>query len=287
MTIPKIFHQMWLSKDDVDINNPPRPSYVKNKEDFLRLNPDFDHVWWNNSTVLELFQHPKLRKYLDFYVNMFPHISKCDFARYAVMYVHGGIYFDLDFKFMKPLPQDLLLSSIVLSHEPGYQSDYLKESIFKLTGQKSHLTNGVFMSEASNKFWLDLMDEIVEYYEEHGSPKGIMDVVSATGPKMLTDYTDLVLHIHNITIIADSSLFFGYPNIGDAVAYNDWQDGTYWPIQQVTEYKYGSTILSNGLVLIIFIIVLLLVFVTLVYVNYRYNKNETINKKFSVRNKRK
>lgn len=282
MTVPKIIHQMWLSSDNVDVNEPPRDTYKQNKKDFLRLNPDFEYMWWNNSRVDDIFQHPDLKKYYDFYKEIYPHIAKCDFSRYAIMYKYGGMYFDLDFKFLKKIPEEFLDNHLVLCQEPSFQDSYYKENVFKSTGRKAVLCNGVVMSSPGNKFWLGLMDRVMAYYSSQGSMKIFTDVVSATGPRMVTDYVDELLSkgFQDITMISDSSLFFGYPNLSLAISYNDWNDGTGWAVRQFGEMKYGNELFIVATVIIVFVVVISLILLVIIWVNYttkRRNHNPRYN----------
>ena len=276
MTIPKIIHQMWLDKNDKDLNKPPKQNYHKNIEDVQRLNEDYEYMWWNNSAVLEVFNHPKLTGYMDFYLNLAPHICKCDFARYAIMYRYGGFYFDLDFKFMNPIPEELLDNSVVFSHEPSFQPNYTKKRIHSITGLNTHLANNILISEACNDFWLGLMDEIVQFYVVHGMPMTLVAVVKTTGPKMISDHVESVLEnggIPGLKLLSDTSLFFGYPNIENAVSYNDWTDGTWWAVSQLTEFQEGQIALTFMTFVIILLILLAIVLIGLCI--YRCNQKYT------------
>src|SRR5947209_3295412 len=104
MGIPKLIHHMWLQKGSIDLNEPPE-RYKSFVESFHKCNPNFQFVFWNKKKVRELFQqNEQLKPWRHFYFHTLKfHIEKCDFARYALLFVYGGLYVDLDFQCLKPL----------------------------------------------------------------------------------------------------------------------------------------------------------------------------------------
>lgn len=266
MSVPKIIHQMWLDKFGKDVSTPPKKNYIQNIEDVQNLNEDYEYFWWNNSAVLKVFEHPDLQRFKQFYLDLTPHICRCDFARYAIMYRYGGIYFDLDFKFMNPIPEEMLNHRIIFTHEPDFQGNFYKDNIYKITSKKTNLANNILLSEPENNFWLELMDEIVRFYEQHGMPKTVVAVVKTTGPRMISNFVDDVLSMGNnygVHLISDSSLFFGYPNLDSAISYNDWNDGTGWGLSHLTEFQTGQVILTYLIFVIVLLIILSLVLIGL------------------------
>lgn len=90
--IPKKIHQMWLDK--FVRNNTEYPEKYRNlgyPKSWTDLNPDYEYTLWNWDKVHELFESPELARWRDFYYKRLEHhIEKCDFARYAILYKHGG-----------------------------------------------------------------------------------------------------------------------------------------------------------------------------------------------------
>jgi hypothetical protein len=91
--IPKVIYQSWRSKS-LD------PILAKNVDYIKRLNPDCDYRFYDDQDCRDFI----LEHFGDNYANAFdtlvPGAFKCDFWRYAVLYVNGGVYIDID---MKPL----------------------------------------------------------------------------------------------------------------------------------------------------------------------------------------
>ena len=100
MTIPKVIYQSWKTKK--------LPDYAQKNADLLKkLNPEYRY---------ELYDDEDCRKFLldnfgENYVNAFdaliPGAYKCDFWRYAILYVKGGVYIDIDITPLVPFSEIL------------------------------------------------------------------------------------------------------------------------------------------------------------------------------------
>jgi hypothetical protein len=162
--IPKILHFMWLDKHDDEGKFPER--YDKYTEMFKIHNSDFQFIFWNMKTAKDLFRkHPQIQKYEHFWLNLKKHISKCDFARFLILYLFGGIYIDLDFRCFRNL-SPLLDRDLLLVWEP-------EEHFY---GGKPRLFNGFIGSVPSHVFWIDWVEFIVKSFEITN------DVMETTGP---------------------------------------------------------------------------------------------------------
>jgi hypothetical protein len=109
--IPFTIHQMWLDPS-TDTNSGPSSKYATSHYtiSIQNINANFQYTFWNMQKVKELFNDPKLHRWKHFYFHQLnEHIEMCDFARYALLYIHGGIYIDCDFTALQPL--DPLLGS--------------------------------------------------------------------------------------------------------------------------------------------------------------------------------
>jgi FkbM family methyltransferase len=165
--IPEITHLLWLSKDKPysDVKIPDK--YQKYINTWKKHNPEFKIMEWNGENILDLItkEYPF---YLNFYNNLTPVISKCDFARFIVVYTYGGLYTDLDFICRKNI-SSLLQNDSYFLFEPVEH---------KYMGSK--LYNGFFASVQKHPFisgWLESM-----------SVSKSKEVFTRTGPKGLFNY---------------------------------------------------------------------------------------------------
>ena len=77
---------------------------------FRRLNPDWD-VWVVDDSACKseaLKSIPHLRGI----------VLRSDYTRYQLLAEHGGIYFDTDFIFVKPIPEEWLNPDVLMSIHP-------------------------------------------------------------------------------------------------------------------------------------------------------------------------
>ena len=284
MGVPKIIHQMWLSKDGNDVSGPLTKSYRKNTEDLIRLHPDYQYMWWDNTKTEEVFNHPKLQKYKECFLNLKPHICRCDFARYALLYLHGGIYFDLDFKFYQHIPDELLDTDLLLFHEPDFPCNFIPDEFFKpeIFKSKRSLANNILASAPYNDFWLHLMDKVVAIYQKQAETGVLLctsiNVLNTTGPRMITREVSRYLQSNpnaSHHLETDCGLFFG-PLTQRSIAFNDWSEGTNWQLKTMTETPLGETLHKSFVLLCIFVIILAIVLVGVVA--YHFAKTRRVDK---------
>jgi mannosyltransferase OCH1-like enzyme len=173
MTIPKVINQMWFDKKKSNKSRLSIPSkYQAYSDTWKNTNPDFEYRLWNREMIENVFKDKRLERFRSFfYKEIKNHIEKCDFARYAIMFVNGGIYVDLDFKCLKPIAPLIKDKTIGISWEPLSHTNQAEDG-----GIERRLYNGFLVSAPNQKFWLDFMDWIVRNYK---TGKGILE---RTGP---------------------------------------------------------------------------------------------------------
>lgn len=102
-------------------------------------------------------------------------VVKADIARYVFLYVHGGFYFDTDYKIYKPIEDDILSHACVLpvSRDPD------GDGVFRLG-------NAILGSVPGHAFWSDF----VEHLFADSGLSAIQEnrVEATTGPEGLTDF---------------------------------------------------------------------------------------------------
>ena len=91
----KNIHFMWLDKTNLSGEIPDK--YIPYLNTWYTYNSDWNIKIWNTTQVLELINNNFSNTELTFFENIKPFISKCDFARFLIIYIYGGLYVDLDF----------------------------------------------------------------------------------------------------------------------------------------------------------------------------------------------
>jgi len=203
--ISKDIHFMWLSK-----NNQPMPKkYNKNIETFKKYNANYNIKIWHYDEINTLIKN-NLPEFHDTFIKMTPWISKCDFARFCLIYILGGIYSDCDFYCNKSL--DGLINN--------------KTELYCYQPDTTELFNGFFASMPKSKFiygWLERMEK------SHG------DVLFKTGPVGFGIYYQQI----DIKPVLSESYYvlpYKYPSnvikhvdkIDENYVYTLWHEGCGW-----------------------------------------------------------
>lgn len=239
-TIPKIIHRMWLDiKDDNNKNYPLK--YQSHLQTFNNLNPEFEVMFWNTSSINKIFDgYPKLKKYEKIWNGLPYHIQKCDLARYIILYLYGGIYIDLDFvcyKNLSPLCNNILL----LVNEPS-------ENNFYYNGKwNKKISNGFMGSSKKFNFWIELLDYIHDKTFPMKYDNVVSSVMETTGPIMLSKFFNNSIY-SNIKLLSPCMIMplishnilskdcgnnqkpidkYYYKNIGNFTD-TKWNEGTQW-----------------------------------------------------------
>jgi len=104
-------------------------------------------------------------------------IERVDFARYALLYKHGGIYADLDTNPLQPINKWVEMDKIILGCEPV-------EHAQEIYGRDRVVCNALMISPPGKEFWKELMKYIVAHYEHNFRP------VENTGPMAMTRFLE-------------------------------------------------------------------------------------------------
>ncbi len=98
--IPKVIYQSWKTKS---LN----PLMSKNVEHLKSLNPEYEYKLYDDSDCRKFMLDNFGVNYADAFDALIPGAFKCDFWRYAVLYVNGGVYLDMDIEPLYPFREIL------------------------------------------------------------------------------------------------------------------------------------------------------------------------------------
>ncbi|SPQ96698.1 unnamed protein product (mitochondrion) [Plasmodiophora brassicae] len=120
--IPQIIHQSWR-----DVHVPARIFGRKDYTDLVpwiqswtKNHPAWRYVFWTDKDNYEMVE-TAMPEYLWVYKRL-SGIMRADFVRYVIMYKIGGVYADLDFESVRPLPDSVTSLDAFLSSEPMIHS---------------------------------------------------------------------------------------------------------------------------------------------------------------------
>jgi glycosyl transferase-like sugar-binding protein len=139
------------------------------------LMPEWQYHFWSDEDNLALVEQlrPCNR---DEYLKFPTGASRVDVARYLYMYQYGGIYFDTDFRFRKPITQDLLSHECILGVE--------EENAPELGGGRK-IGNAFIGSRPGLALWMDLVESIFACFRKG---KRLDDSIFLSGPYALTTF---------------------------------------------------------------------------------------------------
>jgi mannosyltransferase OCH1-like enzyme len=238
--IPKKIHMIWLSKDNHYKNVEMPKKYEKYNQSWKDKNKECEFFFWSGEHIFKL-----LEKYFPDFISFYeklPLICKCDFARFVVIYIHGGFYTDLDFMCRK--------SIIPLMECENYFIFEPKIHFKHLNGPG--VSNGIFGSVAKSKLilgWLYCMK----------NKKFTNNVLKYTGPIGLYAYlkgtTEKVLYgnVCDLMCLNDKGEYIDEcKNKYNNYAVTVWKDGSDWGNDYTNKEKFYEKIENpiNGKLLI-------------------------------------
>ena len=171
MTIPKIIHQTWKTKE-------VPPNFSNMVQSWRDKNPNWEYHFWTDDD-LETLVREHYPKFLNIFKSYPRGVQRADAGRYLLLHHCGGVYADIDTICLKSF--DLLVheNRIILCEEP--QKHWPQHIAPR--GFKRIIFNGTIASPKGHPFWLYLLDCMT--LNMHS-----IDVLDATGPFLLTGCVD-------------------------------------------------------------------------------------------------
>lgn len=194
MNTPKIIWQTWKDKKNIPSN------LYKYTLLWKKLHPSYKYILLDDGDLRDIIKQT-VPQYLNLYDSFTHNIERVDFARYALLYKHGGIYADLDTEPLKNIDVFVEKNKIILGCEP-------KEHAEKIYKRDRVVCNALMISPPEQTFWLDLMRYISDRYEHRYKP------VDNTGPLAITKFLETSKKYEDQIIITDPCVFFPIVNDG-------------------------------------------------------------------------
>jgi mannosyltransferase OCH1-like enzyme len=167
--IPKKIHQIFFQ-----INKPldEFPIFLESIASIKKIVPEYKYKLWQYDDVKILIHSYFPKQYIFWRDNLSP-IQQIDFARWVILYVHGGIYMDLDIILLRPL-DDLL------------DNEYL----FVEESKKMKFKNSLMGTEEGQLIWTKLIENCESNFIEKKNIEvyktwKVRFVLQTTGPAYL------------------------------------------------------------------------------------------------------
>ena len=189
--IPRIIHQIWWQgeQDLVDRSKKVHDESMYDHPDWRSANflkwskswrthhPDWSYRLWTESSIAS-FVEESFPHFKTFFFSLDSKIKKIDFARYLIMFVHGGVYVDMDFEAFRPI--DPLVFSSNKGKGPG---------VFLAEEAATKTINCAVLGSIPRHpfFWIVIHEVMRRELERSVQGKSPLGVLYSTGPQMLTN----------------------------------------------------------------------------------------------------
>jgi mannosyltransferase OCH1-like enzyme len=173
----KVIHQIWgLCPADAG-KDPPESLEAKSKTWKL---PGFTYVRWNRKTIEDLLDSTPWRSAFD---SLGHWVEQCDFARYVIVYIYGGIYADMDTTCQQSFsanPGELLV---------GLEADVSPaEQRFHGLARSKQICQWTFAAESKHPALFALIEHIAKVSSKQCIvDKSTSTIMNTTGPGIFTD----------------------------------------------------------------------------------------------------
>lgn len=189
--IPKIIHQTWK-------NEKLPNAFQLLSETWREMLPDWEYRLWTDEMNREFVRtyYPDFLEKYDAYPK---NIQRADAIRYLLLQTYGGLYVDLDFECLEPEFITLLEDAdFVAGKEPYAHS--------KRYGMEYIICNALMASVPNHPFLAHVIQRMMKHPHgwdvRHGG-----DILSSTGPFLLTDAYNEFPQKENVKIIEPKYLY--------------------------------------------------------------------------------
>lgn len=177
--IQKTIHQIW-GMCAADADKPLPTNFAANVESWKRLNPQWHYKLWDRKSIEALIATTPWSK--TFYA--FPHwVQQCDFARYVIVYLFGGLYTDMDTVCRAPIDRYIHSYDMVVGVEANVtESERLRFNL----ARRLQICQWTFAAKAKCPVLLRLIERICNDTSQSCYPDK-MRILNSTGPGVFSD----------------------------------------------------------------------------------------------------
>lgn len=167
------------------------------------LMPDWEYRLWSDEDNARIMRDV-LPDFVDDYDNLPSGVARTDIARCLYMYVHGGVYFDTDYRFFTPLGRDFLDNRCVL----GLESQSFIDDGTAGAGEGYKVGNAFLASEPKLELWREFVVDVFQRFRA-----GEREILYLGGPHALSiffkdhkEYQEVVTIVPDYVVFPDLNL---------------------------------------------------------------------------------
>lgn len=165
-TIPRVVHQSYKTADQ---SRWPIASWRHCAASWQRHNVDWEYRFWTDEQNRHLFEE-HLPQFLDLYDMLVKPVTKSDLTRFAYMYVHGGMYADLDMESVRSLDAPLAQG------KPPLREGVVLGMMGSDFNFGHGIPNAAMLSPARHPMWLHCLQSVRHRLQEMHRPRGLIHV---------------------------------------------------------------------------------------------------------------
>jgi mannosyltransferase OCH1-like enzyme len=230
--IPNKLHFIWINKDNYDETKIP-VKYENNIKTWKDTNPELIIKIWYYNDIVEFIKTNYSEDVLTFFTNLKKVISKCDFARFLIIYKEGGIYSDLDFYSLKNFYEYVKNKDSFLVPEP---EEHQRNNTI------TNICNGLFAFSIEHYFVKGYIDYMMKN-SDYKKINTLNDVLSTTGPVALRKYyyesnSNIPLENYCLILPYFSNGVSKKCDIKNAFLYTKWNEGSGWNRRIIYQYVF-------------------------------------------------
>jgi mannosyltransferase OCH1-like enzyme len=185
----------------------PPEKYLGNLHHWHAMCQDWDIHYFSDRHIYQFFE-----KFFPEYFPLLPKISYgaslADVFRYAILYVYGGMYSDIDTVLLRKIPQEWLSYQAVIGYEHQPSSSKFSKTCPKRRGNKDIFCQWTLLSSSQTPLFKEALDEAFRRLEKnHFRFEKMADIYQTTGPHMFTEIVKK--HLHDPTLLFLDMDYFG------------------------------------------------------------------------------
>jgi mannosyltransferase OCH1-like enzyme len=203
--IPRTIHQIYgLCPKDANKSIPS--DLLAYSETWKVKNPTWKHKLWDRRQI-EILMNDAPLLWKDTFYALEHWVEQCDFARYYILYVYGGVYADMDT--VCQVPAEFFTSNIESDTLiVGVEADVSEaQKEFNNLARTYQLCQWTFAATPRHKGLKDLLDKIS--LETSKSCFEKRAILNRTGPGV---FTDVLINRQDVNVLSISAFGCGQPH---------------------------------------------------------------------------
>ena len=190
--IPKMFHQTArkMSWEERRLAQHARS-----------LMPDWSYRLWSDEDNARIVREA-IPEYFEDYENLPSGVARADIARCLYMYVHGGVYFDTDYRFFHALSPEFVSNRCIL----GLESQMFIDDDTAGVGEGYKVGNAFLASEPGLELWRLFLVDVFERFRA-----GEREILYLAGPHALSIFLKSHVELQALVTILPEHVI--YPNL--------------------------------------------------------------------------